>query len=36
LDGESYSNMHSLPKFQRDGLKTETRINKDSDPVFMI
>jgi spermidine synthase len=36
LDGESYSNMHSLPKFQRDGLKIETRINKDSDPVFMI
>ncbi len=36
LDGESYSNMHSLTKFQRDGLKTETRINKDSDPVFMI
>ncbi len=36
LDGESYSNMHSLTKFQRDGIKTETRINKDSDPVFMI
>ena len=36
LDGVSYSNMHSLLKFQRDGLRTEKRINKDSDPVFMI
>ena len=36
LDGISYSNMHSLLKFQRDGLRTEKRINKDSDPVFMI
>ena len=36
LDGVSYSNMHSLLKFQRDGLSTEKRINKDSDPVFMI
>ena len=36
LDGASYSNMHSLLKFQRDGLRTEKRINKDSDPVFMI
>ena len=35
-DGESHRNMHALPKFQREGLKTETRINKDSDPVFMI
>ena len=36
LDGVSYSNMHSLLKFQRDGLRTEKRINKDSNPVFMI
>ena len=36
LDGVSYSNMHALLKFQRDGLRTEKRINKDSDPVFMI
>ena len=36
LDGVSYSNMHSLLKFQRDGLRTEKRINKDSDTVFMI
>ena len=35
-DGESHRNMFALPKFQRDGLKSETRINKDSDPVFMI
>ena len=35
-DGESHRNMHALTKFQREGLKTETRINKDSDPVFMI
>ena len=35
-DGESHRNMFALLKFQRDGLKSETRINKDSDPVFMI
>ena len=35
-DGESHRSMHALSKFQREGLKTETRINKDSDPVFMI
>ena len=35
-DGESHRNMFALSKFQRDGLKSETRINKDSDPVFMI
>ena len=35
-DGESHRSMHALSKFQREGLKTETRINKDSDPVYMI
>jgi hypothetical protein len=35
-DGESHRNMFALPKFQRDGLKSETRINRDDDPVYMI
>ncbi len=35
-DGESHRNMFALTTFQRYGLKSETRINKDSDPVFMI
>jgi spermidine synthase len=35
-DGESHRNMFALPKFQRDGLKLEDRINRDSDPVFMV
>ena len=35
-DGVSHRNMLALPKFQREGLDSETRINKDSDPVFML
>jgi len=35
-DGVSHKNMQALPKFQRDGLASEDRINKDSDPVFML
>lgn len=35
-DSESHRNMFALPRFQRDGLKSETRVNRDSDPVFMI
>ena len=35
-DGESHRNMFALPKFERDGLKIEDRINRDSDPVFMV
>jgi spermidine synthase len=35
-DGISHRNMFALPKFQREGLESEDRVNKDSDPVFMI
>ena len=35
-DGVSHRNMLALPKFQREGLEHENRINKDSDPVFML
>ena len=35
-DGVSHRNLLALPKFQRDGLKSEDRINRDSDPVFML
>ncbi|MDA0264512.1 MAG: polyamine aminopropyltransferase [Chloroflexi bacterium] len=35
-DGESHRNMHALTRFQREGLKSETRVNTDADPVFMI
>ncbi|NQW23962.1 MAG: polyamine aminopropyltransferase [SAR202 cluster bacterium] len=35
-DGESHRNMRALTKFQREGIKSETRVNRDSDPVFML
>ena len=35
-DGVSHTNLLALPKFQRDGLESEVRVNKDSDPVFML
>ncbi len=35
-DGVSHRNMLALPRFQREGLESEDRINKDSDPVFML
>ncbi len=35
-DGGSHRSMFALTKFQRDGLKSEDRINTDADPVFMV
>ena len=35
-DGESHRGMFALTKFQREGLKNVTRINLDSNPVFMV
>ncbi len=35
-DGESHRNMFALPKFQREGFKSEKRVNRDADPVFML
>ena len=35
-DGESHRNMFALPRFQREGLNSETRVNRDADPVFML
>ena len=34
-DGETHRGMFALPKFLRDGLEGETRINRDDHPVFM-
>ena len=35
-DGESHRNMFALTKFQREGLRSETRVNRDANPVFML
>ena len=35
-DGETHRGMFALPKFLRQGIESETRINRDDTPVFMI
>ena len=35
-DAETHTGMFALPKFLRDGIGRETRINRDDHPVFMI
>ncbi|MFQ6026405.1 MAG: polyamine aminopropyltransferase [Dehalococcoidia bacterium] len=35
-DGESHLGMFNLPKFLRQGIQEETRINRDESPVFMV
>ena len=35
-DGETHRAMFALPKFLRQGIASETRINRDDAPVFMI
>lgn len=35
-DGETHRGMFALPKFLRDGIQQEKRINRDSAPVFMV
>jgi spermidine synthase len=35
-DGETHRGMFSLPKFIRQGIEQETRINRDESPVFMV
>ena len=35
-DGETHRGMFALPKFLREGIESETRINRDDHPVFMI
>jgi len=34
-DGESHTNMFNLPKFLRQAMQTENRVNRDEAPVFM-
>ena len=34
-DGETHRGMFSLPKYLRNGLENETRVNRDAAPVFM-
>ena len=35
-DGESHQGMFNLPRFLREGIKAETRVNTDANPVFMV
>ncbi len=35
-DGESHQSMFALPKYLRDGIEQERRINRDASPVFMV
>lgn len=35
-DGESHRSMFALPKFLRQGIQEEQRINRDASPVFMV
>lgn len=35
-DGVSHRSMFALTKFQREGLESEARVNRDADPVFMF
>ena len=35
-DGETHRGMFALPKYLREGMKQESRINRDDHPVFMI
>ncbi|HIB13222.1 MAG TPA: polyamine aminopropyltransferase [Dehalococcoidia bacterium] len=35
-DGESHRSMFALPKFMRQGVQEEKRINRDASPVFML
>jgi spermidine synthase len=35
-DGESHRSMFALPKFLREGIQQESRINRDASPVFMV
>ena len=35
-DGETHRNMFALPKFLRQGIQQESRLNRDANPVFMV
>ena len=35
-DGETHRGMFALPKFLRQGIEAETRLNRDDHPVFMV
>ena len=35
-DGETHRGMFALPKYLRQGMANETRINRDDQPVFMV
>jgi len=35
-DGETHRNMFALPKYLRQGIREEARINRDANPVFMV
>ncbi len=35
-DGETHAAMFNLPRFVREGIEQETRVNRDDSPVFMV
>ena len=35
-DGETHRNLFALPKYLRQSIRQESRVNRDSDPVFMV
>ena len=35
-DGETHRNLFALPKYLRDSIRQESRINRDASPVFMV
>lgn len=35
-DSETHRNMFALPKYLRESIRSESRVNRDADPVFMV
>ena len=35
-DGETHRNLFALPKYLREGIHRENRVNRDANPVFMV
>jgi len=35
-DGETHRNLFALPKYLRESIRQESRVNRDADPVFMV
>ena len=35
-DGETHRNLFALPKYLRESIRWESRVNRDASPVFMV